>query len=351
MHNHNRFRVYVPLTKNNQQKYTLNDDGTLDIIGTASTTSQDLQKDIMLPSAINSMKKQLLTSNKNLHGDHEYGLFTGLLGSINKVLDSDNDTLKIGATILSKYAPDIKEMLDIGVNLGLSIGGAPTEYDRNSDGGWNVKNARLDEISLTSMPANIDTLGTVTTTKNGIVEGNCIAGVCNKIIKNMESNHMANEDNNKPDNIEDPQKQDTVDLKSEIQTIVDELWIEKEEGIIEKITNNVKSEIQDIVQEEVQNNEPAQDSGNDSNNDAPTDPVQKNIKPEDVQNMIQKSFHDFEEKFFKNLTETREPQSQVPVPPQPKPVKKTFSTEEAAEVLMRKQLTRNPLINAISNNL
>lgn len=101
MHNHNRFRVYVPLTKNNKQNYTLNDDGTLDIIGIASTTSQDLQKDIMLPSAINSMKKQLLTSNKNLHGDHEYGLFTGLLGSINKVLNSDNDTLKIGATILS----------------------------------------------------------------------------------------------------------------------------------------------------------------------------------------------------------------------------------------------------------
>ena len=347
----NQFRVYLPLTKNQQTKYNLNENGTLDIIGIASTTNQDLQKDIILPSAIESMKKQLLTSNRNLHGDHEYGLFTGLLGTINKVLDSDNNILKVGATILSKYAPEIKEMLDIGVNLGLSIGGAPTEYDRNKDGGWTIKNARLDEISLTGIPANMDTLGTVTTTKNGIVEGNCIAGVCNKIIKNMESNHMANEDNNKPDNIEDPQKQDTVDLKSEIQTIVDELWSEKEEGIIEKITNNVKSEIQDIVQEEVQNNEPAQDSGNDSNNDAPTDPVQKNIKPEDVQNMIQKSFHDFEEKFFKNLTETREPQSQVPVPPQPKPVKKTFSTEEAAEVLMRKQLTRNPLINAISNNL
>ena len=31
------------------------------------------------------------------------------LGSINKVIDSDNDILKIGATILSKYAPDIKK--------------------------------------------------------------------------------------------------------------------------------------------------------------------------------------------------------------------------------------------------
>lgn len=114
----NKFKVYVPLiTKSQNTNYVLNEDGTLDITGIASTTTQDLQKDIMLPSAINSMKKQLLTTNKNLHGDHKYGLFNGLLGSINKVMDSDSDTLKIGATILSKYAPDIKEMLDIGVNL------------------------------------------------------------------------------------------------------------------------------------------------------------------------------------------------------------------------------------------
>ena len=33
------------------------------------------------------------------------------------------------------------------------------------------------------MPANMDTLGTVTTAK-GVVEGTCFAGVCNKILKN-----------------------------------------------------------------------------------------------------------------------------------------------------------------------
>lgn len=39
------------------------------------------------------------------------------------------------------------------------------------------------------MPANMDTLGTVTTAK-GVVEGNCFAGVCNKILKNMEETNM-----------------------------------------------------------------------------------------------------------------------------------------------------------------
>lgn len=96
----NKFNLYVPLTKSNSEKnYKKNDNGTLDIVGRASTINKDLQKDIVLPSAIKSMKKQLLTSNKNLHGDHRYGLFDGLLGSINKVLESDDTALDIGATI------------------------------------------------------------------------------------------------------------------------------------------------------------------------------------------------------------------------------------------------------------
>lgn len=358
MHNHNRFRVYVPLTKNNQQNYTLNDDGTLDIIGTASTTSQDLQKDIMLPSAINSMKKQLLTSNKNLHGDHEYGLFTGLLGSINKVLNSDNDTLKIGATILSKYAPDIKEMLDIGVNLGLSIGGAPTEYDRNSDGGWNVKNARLDEISLTSMPANMDTLGTVTTVK-GVVEGNCFAGVCNKILKNMEETHMVEE--NPQANKE---KNETKDTETKIRTIVDELWGEKEQGLVEQITESVKSEVKNIVQEELHKEEgnpenKGEPQGEDTGNT--NEGVVKSLNPEQIQEMISKSitdtFGDFEDKFFKNLNEGRVPEPHVKLEKNNEAKnestikKNVFSTTETAEMLMRKQRNNNPLIDAVINNL
>lgn len=122
----NRFRLYVPLSKSNNNTsidvtdYKLNENGTLDIEGIASTINKDLQGDKMLPSAIESMKKQILTLGKNLHGDHKPFLFNGLLGAVNKVYDSDNDTLHIGATVLSKYAPDIKEMLDIGVNLVLN---------------------------------------------------------------------------------------------------------------------------------------------------------------------------------------------------------------------------------------
>lgn len=38
----NQFRVYLPLTKNQQTKYNLNEDETLNIIGIASTTTQEL---------------------------------------------------------------------------------------------------------------------------------------------------------------------------------------------------------------------------------------------------------------------------------------------------------------------
>ena len=301
----------------------------------------------MLPSAINSMKKQLLTSNKNLHGDHEYGLFTGLLGSINKVLDSDNDTLKIGATILSKYAPDIKEMLDIGVNLGLSIGGAPTEYDRNRDGGWNVKDARLYEISLTSMPANMDTLGTVTTAK-GVVEGTCFAGVCNKILKNMETKNMT--DNNTQSGAE-PKEQYVT--KNDLKIAMDELWSEKEQGLVEQITESVKGEVKNIVHEEL--DKEGEDTGNTNEG------VVKSLNPEQIQEMISKSitdtFGDFEDKFFKNLNESRVPEPHINLEKNNEAnneqtiQKNVFSTTETAEILMKKQRNNNPLIDAVINNL
>ena len=86
---------------------------TLTITGTASTTSKDLQGDIVLPEAIESMKQQLSTSSRNLHGDHEPYLFTGLIGAIDSVVESDDDTFMIKATLLSKFAKDIKEMLDM----------------------------------------------------------------------------------------------------------------------------------------------------------------------------------------------------------------------------------------------
>ena len=205
-----QFQVYIHRPQNDATKsYALNEDGSLTIEGIASTTSKDLQDDIVTPDCIESMKQQLLTG-LNLHGDHYYGLFDGVIGAIKEVIETDNDSLKIKAVILPKYAQDIKDMIDIGVNLGLSIGGRVTEYITLEDGGWEIQNIALREISLTAMPANWDTYGTITTSK-GLVKSTCLAGACYKIMKN-EVDKMGEEAMNKEETLT---RQDVTDLINE----------------------------------------------------------------------------------------------------------------------------------------
>lgn len=64
------------------------------------------------------------------------------------------NTLSIKAKILPKFADEIKQMLDLGVNLGLSIGGYVTDYTPNNDDGWIIRGFDLMEISLTGMLVN-----------------------------------------------------------------------------------------------------------------------------------------------------------------------------------------------------
>lgn len=362
----NRFRLYVPLTKHQTNfdvvEYKLNENGTLDIEGIASTINKDLQGDKMLPSAIESMKKQILALGKNLHGDHKPFLFNGLLGAVNKVYDSNNDKLHIGATVLSKYAPDIKEMLDIGVNLGYSIGGAATKYTLNKSNGLDIADVYLDEISLTAMPANLDTLGTVTTQK-GVVEGTCINGICHQLAKNLKKNRdeeiNMSEENNQQNNSEE--------LDSKIKSAVDELWSEKEQGLVDAITESIKPEIKNIVQEEMNREDDSnQNNDRDSGSNNNPDDVQKSFDPEEMGKIIAKTvsgeMETFKKQFFKNLNDERNPESNIDLQQQEELLKqkqkeqenqinKTYSTEETAKILMKRQRTVNPIMGAVLNNL
>ena len=364
----NKFRLYVPLTKNQHNfdvvGYKLNENGTLDIEGIASTVNKDLQGDRMLPSAIESMKKQILALGKNLHGDHKPYLFNGLLGAVNKIYDSDNDKLHIGATVLSKYAPDIKEMLDIGVNLGYSIGGAATKYNLNKSNGLDIADVYLNEVSLTAMPANLDTLGTVTTQK-GVVEGTCINGICHQLAKNLKKNRdeeiIMSEGNNTIQN-------NSEELDSKIKSAVDELWAEKEQGLVDAITESIKPEIKNIVQEEMKKEDDGQNQNNDNGDngsDGNQGDVQKSFDPEEMGKIIAKTVSEemgtFKKQFFKNLDDGRNPESNLDLQKQEDLLKqkqeqenqinKTYSTEETAKILMKRQRTVNPIMGAVLNNL
>lgn len=239
------FKWYAP---SEQKSYDLNDDGTLTIEGTASTTNRDLEGDVILQSAIDSMKVQLTTSQKNLHGDHSYNLFSGILGAITKVVDSKDNILKIRATILSKFAKEIKEMLDIGVQLGLSIGGRIKDYDQTNDG-WEIKDIDLFEISLTGMPANYDTFGTVTTAKNNdVVEAKCLAGACHILRKNMEAKSMPDDGNNSQNN---EQYVTEEQVKNICKDFMDEYLAEKQEEIQNAVLEACKADIERIVDEKI----------------------------------------------------------------------------------------------------
>lgn len=357
-----KFQLYVPLTKNTLEdvSYKLNENGTLDIEGIASTTSKDLQGDVMLPSAIESMKKQILAMGKNLHGDHKPFLFDGLLGAVNKVQETDNNKLRIGATILSKYASDVKEMLDIGVNLGFSVGGAMKEYTINKSNGLDIADVYLSEVSLTAMPANLDTLGTVTTAK-GVIESTCLGGICHELSKNYfkkmnneEMFHMSENEN--PNNTTSQDEE----LEQKITGIVDRLWGEKEQGLIDTITEKVESEVKGIVQSELDkiNSEENSETNEttEENNSSENNSVDKSVSPEQLGKIIAKSvateMNSFKEQFFKNADENRNPTSHVDLQGQEDllnqqtndNLQKTYSTRDTAEILMKKQRSINPVV-------
>ena len=260
------FKLYAP---SEQKSYELNDDGTLTIDGIASTTNKDHEGDVILKSTIDSMKIQLTTTKKNLHGDHEYKLFGGILGAIHKVVDSDDNILKIRAIILSKYAAFVKEMLDIGVQLGLSIGGRIRDYDQTNDG-WEIKDIDLFEISLTGMPANYDTFGTVVgvdkKSTDDIVEAKCLAGACHLIRKNMEADKMAEGEQNSQNN-EQPITRE--DVESICKDYCDTFLAENKEEMQNAVLEAVKADIERIVDEkikEVTDPKPPENNNNEGEN-------------------------------------------------------------------------------------
>lgn len=363
-----QFEVYAPLTTK-----TADEDGGLIITGVASTTNKDLVGDTITQEAIASMKEQAL--GLNIYDGHNYGVLKHLIGNIIGIPDSDDDTLVIKGKILPSYREKIQELIDNHIPLGWSIGGNVTDYDNTSEG-YLIKDFDLKEISLTGMPANWDTYGTVTTSK-GLVKSKCLLGACHTVLKNQDPNNgvltMTNEE--KP--TEQPQEPVvSEEIKTEIKTIVDELWSEKEEGLIESITASVEQELKDLVHEELEKKpepEPAeeekkgettteedeQEDAKSSEEDKPEeeeDEAKKSLTGEDIIALINKAMDEkqsaFEDKFFKSLDNNREPESHVKLESGKKPDnKKTYTLEETAQILMAKQFNNNPLMNAINQNL
>ena len=368
------FKVYSPLTAKSVKSFTHKSEDSEDRIlleGVASTTSRDLHDEIVSSSAIESMSEQAL--ELNIHGDHWYGL-DDVIGAIKDATVEDKQ-LKIKFLITKKYTPDIKDLLETGVRLGLSIGGYVTAYDEKNR---IINEIELHEISLTAMPANWDTFGTVTTSK-GLVESTCIAGACPAIVKNLGEQNMTSVNKE-----EQNQEEETSGLtRDEVIELINEYMAEKEETISQEITEKVESQLEAIVEAKVQeliDEEPPEEPPADEEEEKPEDEDEneeedetKSFNPEDISKAINegianalgddfvekvasKMFGNFDkqrttegskyEQYMKTIEAQKKEESAEP------PVEKnTFSTRETAEILMRKQQTANPIMAAVMKQL
>ena len=381
------FKVYSPLTSKSVDRFLTKseEDGSDERImleGIASTTSRDLHDEIVSSAAIESMAEQAMVLN--IHGDHWYDL-QDVIGAIKESTVEDKQ-LKIKFLITKRHTPDIKDLLETGVRLGLSIGGYVTNYDEKNR---IINEIELHEISLTAMPANWDTFGTVVSSK-GLVESNCLTGACYEIVKNINGEIMTKKEMNTK---EEPQSQEDSGLtEDKVIELINEYMAEKEETISQEITEKVESQLEAIVDAKVQelindegSEEPPADEDEDEQKAAdeeeePEDEEEdddekeetKSFNPEDISKAINEGIanalgDDFVEKvaakMFGNFDKQRTTEGSkyeqymktieaAKVKDTEEPVEKTtYSTKETAEILMRKQQTANPIMAAVINNL
>ena len=226
-----KFRVYAPP---DVKSYGLNEDGTLTVTGIASTTNEDLDGEIVSPDALKSLAKQVIGLNLHLDHDHSYK------GGIGAITDAtlENSSLRITAVILPEFAEGILERLDLGMNFGFSIGGIPVIDSLNSRV---INDFILLEVSLTLLPANWDTFGTVEVTK-GLVESRCLTGACHYILKEKKSDNMSKKEANNPIEVTD-------EIKQELVNIVNEAVYNLKPQLLDELRGEIGPVVQDVITE------------------------------------------------------------------------------------------------------
>ena len=178
------FRIYcseISKSLDTEKKRKNSKNQPLILEGVASTSDIDLEGDFITPQCIESFKLQ--ATQCNIHNNHNVGL-DDVIGTVLEVLDTDNKTLKIKFSILPLFREHIEECIDNGVKLGLSIGGTIVDYDMG-DEGLKINSMMLHEISLTPLPANWNTMGTVVR-EGEVIEAKCLNGVCKQFLNNVE---------------------------------------------------------------------------------------------------------------------------------------------------------------------
>lgn len=259
--------------------------------------------DIVTREALESLKKQMIGLNVFLDHDYDYDKVIGIV----KSSELSDDKLYATVAVTKDYQEDIKSKIEFGVNLGFSIGGFA---DRDKNNTNLISNFNLIELSLTPLPANWDSYGSVTS-KNGVMVGNCITKLCYKML-NLESEKMTE------------QEQLTTE---EATNLFNELMANKEEEIesriMEKVNNNIKQLVEEEVNAQLENNTPKPDDNQ------PSEKLEKQFNK-----LISKNFIELEanlgkqqEEIFKKYIKQSTP-TPTPNPTPEPPVKKTYNNEQ-----------------------
>lgn len=211
-----------------------NDEETLVIEGIISTANEDLYGDILTPEALESLKKQMIGLNVFL--DHQYG-YDDVIGVVKDARLEDNKLYGTVA-IIKDFVEDIKDKLDFGINLGFSIGGVAERKASNMN---IITDFDLVEISLTPLPANLDSFGTVEA--KGVTVGTCLIGICHKMLKNIESETMSDTQPN--------DKENEIITEEVVRRIINEAIAEKEETFKAEIVDDINTQIDKTVEAKI----------------------------------------------------------------------------------------------------
>lgn len=268
------------------------------ITGVVSTTSEDLDGDIVTREALESLSKQLVGLNVFLDHNYDYDKVIGIV----KSSELSDDELYATVAVTKDYQEDIKDKLEFGVNLGFSIGGFADRDKNNPD---LITDFNLIELSLTPLPANFDSYGSVTS-KNGVMVGGCITKLCYKMLKSEKMTEQ-----------EQLTTEEAINLFNELMANKEE---EIESRIMEKVNNNIKQLVEEEVNTQLENNTPNPEDNH------PSEELEKHFK------RITKNFIELkedlgkqQEEMFKKYIKQSTP---TPTPTPEPPVKKTYNNEQ-----------------------
>lgn len=215
--------------------------------------------DIVTREALESLSKQLVGLNVFLDHNYDYDKVIGVV----KSSELSDDKLYATVAVTKDYEEDIKSKIEFGVNLGFSIGGF-ADRDRNNPD--LISDFNLIELSLTPLPANLDSYGSVTS--KGVMVGNCITQLCYKMLKSENMTENTPQDNN----------EETLTM-DKVKDLINEAITEKEEQITADIMSNIQSQIDDAVNAKLKEYEENTPEPQTTDDDGDTD--DKSVKPDD----------------------------------------------------------------------